>query len=163
MTVVVIANSDNLSQEEGQKTVGFLDADPAKAIELQRRAIQQASESFFAADFLQAFDAVLYFSPLTPESVRAIAEIEIESIRERLAQRGISLGVDPAVLRIVSERGFHRQTGAHQLTRTVESLVLQPISLFLLENLDVKKIYLGAEGDTIRASAEPPRRPRRGR
>ncbi|RPJ45290.1 MAG: ATP-dependent Clp protease ATP-binding subunit, partial [Candidatus Latescibacterota bacterium] len=86
-TVVVIANSDNLLQDEEQKTVGFLDAEHTKSTELQRRAIQQAAENFFAADFLQAFDAVLYFSPLTPETVRAIAEIEIEAIRERLAQR----------------------------------------------------------------------------
>ncbi|RPI17531.1 MAG: hypothetical protein EHM65_03010, partial [Acidobacteriales bacterium] len=75
-----------------------------------RGAIQQAAENFFAADFLQAFDAVLYFSPLTPVTVRAIAEIEIEAIRERLAQRGISLIVDQPVLDLVAQRGFHRQT-----------------------------------------------------
>jgi ATP-dependent Clp protease ATP-binding subunit ClpA len=159
-TVVVIANSDNLLQEDEKKTVGFLEFDQSKSIEAERRAIQQAADGFFAADFLQAFDAVLYFDPLTPASVRAIAELEIESIRERLSQRGISLTVDPAVVRLVAERGFHRQTGAHQLTRSVESLVLQPISVFLLENLDVRRIYLRSEGETIRASGEPPKRGR---
>jgi len=157
-TVVVIANSDNLFQEEEQKTVGFLESESTKTIEMQRRAIQQATESFFAADFLHAFDAVLYFDPLTPESVRAIAEIEIESIRERLARRGVSLVVDPKVARLVAERGFSTRTGAHQLTRTVEDLVLRPVSLYLLENLEVKKIVLEADGETVRARSAPSRK-----
>ncbi|MFH1681998.1 MAG: AAA family ATPase [Candidatus Eisenbacteria bacterium] len=157
-TVVVIANSDNLLQEEEQKTVGFLEGEGTKTIEMQRRAIQQATEGFFAADFLHAFDAILNFDPLTAETVRAIAEIEIESIRERLSQRGVSLVVDSAVIRLAAERGFNLRTGAHQLARTVEDLVLRPVSLYLLENPEAKKIRLRVEGGTVRASSVSPRR-----
>jgi ATP-dependent Clp protease ATP-binding subunit ClpA len=154
-TVVVIANSDNLFPDEEQKTVGFLDSDQAKTIETQRRAIQQAADEFFAADFLHAFDAVLYLDPLTPESVREIAEIEIHSIRERLEQRGIALIVHPDVIRLVAERGYSPHTGAHQLRRTVENLVLQPVSMYLLENLNAKRIVLDVEGETIHANGSP--------
>lgn len=156
-TVVVIANSDNIFPEEEEKgrKVGFLeDTAAAKRAEVQRKAIEQATKDYFAVDFLNAFDDVLIFDPLSPETVREIAEIQIEGIRVRLEHREIALTVPAEVVEIVAEKGFSSETGAHQLSRTVESLVLQPVSNFLLAHPDAKKVFLSAEGGEISATAQ---------
>ncbi|MFH1279314.1 MAG: AAA family ATPase [Candidatus Eisenbacteria bacterium] len=156
-TVVVIANSDNIFSEDEEKgrKVGFLEAaDPGRRIEVQRKAMEQATKDFFAVDFLNSFDEVLFFDPLTPETVKEIAEIQIEGIRARLEHRGIALAVPREVTALVAEKGFSSETGAHKLTRTVASLVLQPVSSFLLEFPDAKKVYLSVEGEEVSASAQ---------
>ena len=143
----------NILSDEEEKTVGFTEAVEEKKIEKQRKAIETATKEFFASDFLNAFDQVLFFDPLTPGSVREIAEIEITGIRNRLQQRGIDLIVSPEVTDLVASRGFSSESGAHQLTRTVENMVLQPVSRFLMENMNAKRICLQATKKGIRVTS----------
>lgn len=160
-TVVVIANSDNIFPEDEEKgrKVGFLDAaDPGKRIEEQRKAVEQATKDFFAVDFLNAFDEILFFSPLSPETVKEIARIQIEGIRTRLDAREIALSVPREVVELVAQEGFSAETGAHKLTRSVEDLVLQPVSVFLLERPEAKKIYLSVDGEKVVATAQRPKK-----
>jgi len=159
-TVIVIASADNLAPDEDERTVGFTESNGSKKVDLQRKVVEQATRDFFAVDFLNAFDEVLFFNPLNPETVAEIAELEITSIRSRLEMKGISLHVPPEVIRLVAERGFSSETGAHQLTKTVESLVLQPVSRFLLEKVDAKKVYLRVENGEIVTAEKAPKKGR---
>jgi len=156
-TMVVVANSDNILPDEVERTVGFTESGKTR-IEVQRKAIESAAKEFFAVDFLNAFDEVLYFDPLTPDSVREIAEIEIARIRTRLEERGVALTVGPEVTGVVAKAGFCSESGAHRLGRAVESLILKPVSLFLLENVSAKKIHLDVRAGKIRAFAKRPKR-----
>ncbi len=159
-TVIVIASSDNLAPEEEERTVGFTESDDSKKTDMQKKAIEQATRDFFAADFLNAFDEILFFDPLNPETVAEITELEITAIRSRLEMKGISLHVAPEVTGLVAEHGFSSETGAHQLINTVESLVLQPVSRFILENVDAKKVYLRIKNDEIVAADKAPKKDR---
>lgn len=161
-TIVVIANSDNILPDEDERTVGFTESGQEKKIAVQRKAIESATKEFFASEFLNAFDEVLYFDPLTPESIHEIAAIEIEKIRGRLSRRGIDMKVPANVIKLISARGYSTAAGAHKLSHTVENIILRPVSLVILKNPMVKKLYLDVIGNKVRVRLRPSRKTRRG-
>ncbi|MBN1826626.1 MAG: ATP-dependent Clp protease ATP-binding subunit [Candidatus Eisenbacteria bacterium] len=162
-TVIVIAASENVLADEKERTVGFTERGEMEKILRQRREIETATKEYFAIDFLNAFDEVLYFDPLTPDSIREIAELEVNAIRDRLAERGVELKLGAEVMERVSSRGFSSATGAHQLAHSVQRMVLQPVSGFLLKHPEAKQVFLEAEEDAILAWPKPkPKGRRRG-
>ncbi|NNE10435.1 MAG: ATP-dependent Clp protease ATP-binding subunit, partial [Gemmatimonadetes bacterium] len=138
-TMVVVANSDNLLGEE-EKTVGFTEAAEANRIENQRKAIESGTRNFFGTEFLMSFDELVFFDPLTPDSICEITELQVAHIEERLYERGIILTVPHEVIQFVADEGGSKSGGASHLARLVESHILQPISRYLLKHPNARKV-----------------------
>ncbi len=148
-TMVMVANSDNLMPDEQERTVGFTETADEKKLWNQRRAIETATREYFGPDFLASFDELVFFDPLTPESVSEITALEIDRIRVRLGRQGIQLAVEQDVFDLVAGEGSSRSTGAKQVAHAVENMVLQPVSHYLLKHLNAKKIRLITKKDAI--------------
>ncbi len=152
-TLVIIANSDNITTDEPERPVGFTESTEKNKISNQRRALEAATKAYFGPDFLASFDEIVYFDPLTPESVQEIAALAIEKIRARLTARGIHLDVSQKVIDAVSVEGSSRSSGARQLSHTVESMVLQPVSQYLLRHQNTRRIRLVMRSKRIAVTA----------
>lgn len=152
-TLIVIANSDNITADEPERPVGFTESAGKKKFSHQRRTLETATKNFFGPDFLASFDEVVFFNPLTPESVREIAGLSIGKIKDRLVSRGIDLDVSAEVMKKVAAEGSSKVTGARQLSHAVESMVLQPVSQYMLKHQTIKKIRLVLKGEKIEVLA----------
>ena len=152
-TLIVIANSDNITADEPERPVGFTESAGKKKFSHQRRTLETATKNFFGPDFLASFDEVVFFNPLTPESVREIAGLSIGKIKDRLVSRGIELDVSAEVMKKVAAEGSSKVTGARQLSHAVESMVLQPVSQYMLKHQTIKKIRLVLKGEKIEVLA----------
>ncbi len=152
-TLIVIANSDNITADEPERPVGFTESAGKKKISHQRRTLEAATKTFFGPDFLASFDEIVFFNPLTPESVREIAGLSIGKIQDRLSGRGIDLDVSADVMKKVAAEGSSQVTGARQLAHAVESMVLQPVSQYLLKHQSARKIRLVLKGEKIEVFA----------
>ncbi len=91
---------------------------------------------FFRPEFFNRIDAVVTFDPLSTESIHAIARKELADIaaREGLVKSNIRLIWTDAVVAHLSRVGFDRRYGARPLQRTIERLVVAPLSRYLLAN-----------------------------
>jgi ATP-dependent Clp protease ATP-binding subunit ClpC len=91
---------------------------------------------FFRPEFFNRIDAVVTFDPLTPPTIRAIAEKELRDLsqREGLARSGISLQWTTALLDHLSRAGFDPRYGARPLQRAIETLIVTPLSKYLVDN-----------------------------
>jgi ATP-dependent Clp protease ATP-binding subunit ClpC len=87
----------------------------------------------FRPEFFNRIDGVVTFSPLSPTTMRKIAEMELEALagREGLAQRNLRLQWTPAVLDHLLVAGFDKRYGARPLQRTVENLIAIPLAKHL--------------------------------
>ncbi len=141
-TLVVVANSDNIMADEPERPVGFTESTEKKKISNQRKSLETATKSFFGPDFLASFDEIVFFDPLTPAAVQEIAGLAVGKIQERLALRDIKLEISKEVMELVASEGSSQSTGARQLAHTVESLLLQPVSKYLLHRKNARKIRL---------------------
>jgi ATP-dependent Clp protease ATP-binding subunit ClpB len=106
-----------------------------------------ALRDVFRPEFLNRIDEIVQFQPLTREQLGDIVELQLARLRERLAERGLSLELTDAAKEIVAEAGWDPAYGARPLKRALQRLVENPLALRLLEG-DF------AEGDTIRVDAQ---------
>lgn len=142
-TIIVTTNSENISPRslEG-KTVGFADADDSRRKEQEERQTQSAVKQFFSSEFLELIDEVLYFKPLSTQAVLEIADLRFRDIETRLMSKGIHLEISKGVKKAIADKGYSEQTGAHNLKKTLEGMILNPISRFMLKHPEAKKIKL---------------------
>jgi ATP-dependent Clp protease ATP-binding subunit ClpB len=101
----------------------------------------------FRPEFLNRVDEIVVFEPLSREQIGEIVELQLERLRERLAERRITLDLTDAAKEALADAGWDPAYGARPLKRAIQRLVENPLALRLLEG------DLG-DGDTIRVDAE---------
>ena len=106
-----------------------------------------ALRDVFRPEFLNRIDEVIEFTPLSKEQIAEIVELQLERLRERLAERRIELELTDSAKETLAEAGWDPAYGARPLKRAIQRLVENPLALRLLEG-DF------ADGDTIRVDAE---------
>jgi ATP-dependent Clp protease ATP-binding subunit ClpB len=105
-----------------------------------------ALREFFRPEFLNRIDEVIEFHQLSRDQIGEIVELQLARLRERLAERGLSLELTDAAKDAVAEAGWDPTYGARPLKRALQRLVENPLALRLLEG-DFE------EGDTVRVDA----------
>ena len=106
-----------------------------------------AMRDFFRPEFLNRIDEVVEFKALTREQLDDIVELQLTRLRERLAERGLSLALTDEAKAAIGDAGWDPTYGARPLKRAIQRLLENPLALRLLEG-DF------GEGDTIRVDAQ---------
>ena len=101
----------------------------------------------FRPEFLNRIDEIVVFDALGKEQLADIAELQLERLRSRLAERKLSLELTDAAKEVLAEAGWDPTYGARPLKRALQRLVENPLAQRLLEGEF-------AEGDTIRVDAQ---------
>ena len=101
----------------------------------------------FRPEFLNRIDEIVVFDALDKEQLADIAELQLERLRSRLAERKLSLELTDAAKDVLAEAGWDPTYGARPLKRALQRLVENPLAQRLLEGEF-------AEGDTIRVDAQ---------
>jgi ATP-dependent Clp protease ATP-binding subunit ClpB len=101
----------------------------------------------FRPEFLNRIDEVVVFEALTREQIADIVELQLARLRERLAERRLTVELTDAAKEAIAEAGWDPAYGARPLKRALQRLVENPLALRLLEG-DF------AEGDTVRIDAQ---------
>jgi ATP-dependent Clp protease ATP-binding subunit ClpB len=107
----------------------------------------EALRDVFRPEFLNRIDEIVEFHPLSREQLGEIVELQLRRLRDRLAERGLSLELTDAAKEIVVEAGWDPTYGARPLKRALQRLIENPLALRLLEGDFV-------EGDTVLVDAK---------
>jgi ATP-dependent Clp protease ATP-binding subunit ClpB len=108
----------------------ILDASDRKE---RNRRVMEALRNHFRPEFLNRIDEIIIFDRLTEEELTSIVDIQLARVRSRLAQQNLQLELTDAVRRLIAREGFDPVYGARPLKRTLQRLLLDPLSLELLE------------------------------
>jgi ATP-dependent Clp protease ATP-binding subunit ClpB len=90
---------------------------------------------------------VVVFEPLTREQIGEIVELQLARLRDRLAERRLTIELTDEAKEAVAEAGWDPAYGARPLKRAVQRLIENPLALRLLEGEF-------AEGDAVRVDAQ---------
>jgi ATP-dependent Clp protease ATP-binding subunit ClpB len=101
-----------------------------------------ALRDVFRPEFLNRIDEIVEFEALTREQLAEIVDLQVERLRARLAERGLTLELTDAAKEVVAEAGWDPTYGARPLKRALQRMVENPLAMRLLEG-DF------ADGDTI--------------
>ncbi len=106
-----------------------------------------ALREFFRPEFLNRVDEIVEFEPLSRDQIGEIVELQLQRLRERLAERGLDLVLTPAAKELIAEAGWDPAYGARPLKRAIQRLVENPLARRLLE-------HEFTDGDTVMVDAE---------
>jgi len=101
----------------------------------------------FRPEFLNRIDEIVEFKALSRAELGEIVELQLERLRERLADRGLVLELTDAAKEAIGDAGWDPTYGARPLKRSIQRLLENPLALRLLEG-DF------GEGDTILVDAQ---------
>jgi ATP-dependent Clp protease ATP-binding subunit ClpB len=107
----------------------------------------ESMREHFRPEFLNRIDEIVEFKALSREQLGEIVELQLERLRERLADRGLMLELTDDAKQAIGDAGWDPTYGARPLKRAIQRLLENPLALRLLEG-DF------GEGDTIRVDAQ---------
>jgi len=96
----------------------------------------------FKPEFLNRVDDMIRFRALTEDDFERIVEIQLHRLRERLAERRLTLEVSDAARQWLAHAGYDPVYGARPLKRVIQRAISDPLALALLEGRF-------AEGSTV--------------
>ncbi len=137
----VIVMTSNLGSEAIQSMTDSED------YQRMQDAVMEVVRQSFRPEFINRIDEVVVFHALRAEQIRAIAEVQIELLRRRLAEQQLGLEISAAAVDKLGSAGFDPVYGARPLKRAVQNLIETPLAQALLEGRF-------GPGDTIEVDVE---------
>jgi ATP-dependent Clp protease ATP-binding subunit ClpB len=98
-----------------------------------KQDVMEVVGSHFRPEFINRIDDIVVFHPLDQAQIRAIADIQLNHLRARLADNDLQLEIAGSVLDKIGEAGFDPVYGARPLKRAVQQLVENPLAQRLLK------------------------------
>lgn len=112
--------------------------------------IQEQLKGIFRPEFINRFDAVVVFAPLTLVEVNEIARRMIKSLAKRLEEKGVFLEVDETAVAEFAQAGFDPIYGARPLRRVLQDKVENTLANYLLNNqLDRRDLVVIKAGGQV--------------
>ncbi|MBA2625952.1 MAG: ATP-dependent chaperone ClpB [Acidimicrobiia bacterium] len=102
---------------------------------------------FFKPEFVNRVDEMIRFRSLERDDLASIVEIQLRSLRARMATRRLGLDVTDEALAALAALGYDEAYGARPLKRLLQRAIADPLALALLEGRF-------AEGDTVVVDTE---------
>ena len=99
--------------------------------EKQNRAME-VLRATFKPEFLNRIDDIIMFHALKLEHIYKIVDIQLGLIDRRLQERKLSIELTDAAKKYIAEQGYSPVYGARPLKRSLQKLILDPLSMDIL-------------------------------
>ena len=86
----------------------------------------------FRPEFLNRLDEIVFYTPLTREQIEKIADLTLEALNKRLAERGVTVRLTDEAKAYVVENGYDPVYGARPLKRFIQRAVETPVARTLI-------------------------------
>ena len=106
---------------------------------------------YFKPEFINRIDEIVRFKPLSQDDLAIIVEIQLGKLRNRLAERRLTLVVTKAAEDWLARAGYDPNYGARPLRRVLQRNIEDPLALALLEGryLEGSTVLVEVDGDAI--------------
>lgn len=98
-----------------------------------RERINEMLHERFKPEFLNRVDEIVTFHPLTERQLVSIVDLQLGLVAERLGARHIKINVSDKAKKFLAKKGFDPVFGARPLKRVIQNLILNPLSLQIIE------------------------------
>jgi ATP-dependent Clp protease ATP-binding subunit ClpB len=124
----VIAMTSNIGSAEIQK----LATREAPEWEVEA-AVKELLKQQFRPEFINRIDEVILFHSLSKEQLIKIVDVQLESLRKRLASRNLKLSLTDAAKKLLAEEGYDPTYGARPLKRVIQQQIENPLASKILK------------------------------
>jgi ATP-dependent Clp protease ATP-binding subunit ClpB len=124
--------------------------------EARERLVMEALRQHFRPEFLNRIDDIIIFDRLTEADLKKIVEIQLKRLVRRLENQKITLELSDAAKALIAQHGYDPVYGARPLKRTIQKLVLDPLSMDILEGKirEGQRVAVDTDDKSLKFSAE---------
>jgi ATP-dependent Clp protease ATP-binding subunit ClpB len=123
----VIVMTSNLGSQRIQELAGEENYD------VMKESVMEIVAQHFRPEFMNRVDDIVVFHPLGREHIRAIVDIQLGYLHERLADRDMTIVLSDAARDRLAEAGFDPVYGARPLKRAIQQQVENPLAQEILQ------------------------------
>jgi ATP-dependent Clp protease ATP-binding subunit ClpB len=147
--IIMTSNIGSPHLLEGIDEQGHIKAAAEKAVMSELRAS-------FRPEFLNRVDDTILFKPLMLSEIKQIVELQVEILRERLAERNIHLSLTEAAKDLIANAGYDPAYGARPLKRYIQRELETRIGRAIIagEVEDNAEVEIGTKNDELEILVE---------
>ena len=134
--IIMTSNTGYGAEELNRKTVGFnSDAKSEKYDDAEKDAkVRKALEQTFKPEFINRFDDIVIFDKLDKTQCERIVELMLDKLSERIDNNAkISITFSDSLVKHIADVGFSDKYGARNLRRSIQDIVEDDVSMFILD------------------------------
>jgi ATP-dependent Clp protease ATP-binding subunit ClpB len=137
----IIIMTSNLGSDIIQENFGDVtEKNKDEVVERTKVEVMNRLRTTIRPEFLNRVDEIILFQPLMRSEIRGIIRIQLEALKNLVAQSGIQLHFTDYLLDYLAENGFDPQFGARPLKRLIQKEIVNQLSRKILAG-DVDKAH----------------------
>ena len=103
----------------------------AQLTRLESQVMQELKQRL-RPEFLNRIDEIVSFNPLGKNAISGIVSLQLEEVKDKLAQMNITLDATPEALEYLGKKGYDPDFGARPIRRLIQKEVMNVISKDLI-------------------------------
>ena len=132
-SIIILTSNIGAQYISKMEKLGFSTAeDDVNQYEDTKLKVLDSLKEYFRPEFLNRLDETIIFNILSPKAIKKIVQLQIDIVKERLEQKGITLEVSKSVLDHLALEGYTPQFGARPLKRIIQSKILTAIASLMI-------------------------------
>jgi ATP-dependent Clp protease ATP-binding subunit ClpB len=132
-TIIIMTSNIGAQYIDRMEAIGFAAAASDQTNYLAaKEKVQESLKDFFRPEFLNRVDEIIIFNILSPEAIKEIVGIQVKEVVERLAQKDITLTINPGVYEYLSKEGYDPHYGARPLRRLIQDKILTKVASLMV-------------------------------
>ncbi|HEX5067872.1 MAG TPA: ATP-dependent chaperone ClpB [Myxococcota bacterium] len=97
------------------------------------RQVEEALRAHFKPEFLNRVDETIVFHQLGREHITRIVDIQLERVKQLLAEKRIEIEVTDEAKKLLADKGYDPHYGARPLKRVIQRMLQDPLAMKILE------------------------------
>ncbi len=132
-TIIIMTSNVGARLISKGKSLGFMPAeDREKDYREMKDTVMDEVKRVFNPEFINRLDEIIVFKPLTMADMDKILELNLKKVDKKLDAKGVKFTITKEAKKHLIEKGFDPNYGARPLLRTIQRLLEDPLSEFLL-------------------------------
>jgi ATP-dependent Clp protease ATP-binding subunit ClpC len=135
-TIIIMTSNVGARLITKGKSLGFMpQEDKEKDYKEMKETVMDEVKRVFNPEFINRIDEIIVFRPLTEADMAKILEIQLNKVSFKLQEKKLKLEVTDEAKAFLVKKGFDPNYGARPLIRTVQKMVEDPLSEFILVSM----------------------------
>jgi ATP-dependent Clp protease ATP-binding subunit ClpB len=151
--IIIMTSNVGSEHMKAMSRIGFSAEGSSASLEEgdYREKAMEALRRSFRPEFLNRIDEIVVFNPLHKADIEKIVDVQLALIEKRLADRHITLTLDPSAKEYLAKEGFSPEFGARPLKRLMQKVILDTLADKIIrgEFKDGGKIKVNFKADSL--------------
>lgn len=150
-TIIIMTSNVGAETIRNAGSLGFVSQTQDNSYQAIRDRLLTEVRKAFKPEFLNRIDDIIVFRPLAREHLAEIIKLEVQSVVNRLKDKGIEISLSADALEFLMEKGYDVHYGARPLKRTIQRYIEDTLSEEIIAGRvkEGSKVTVVRKGDAL--------------